>query len=73
MVARGDLPVDIFWSLNSEPIVSDQNGFTITRMNMKTSSLSIDALDAKHRGVYSCIARNKAGFTEFHTELHVNG
>lgn len=73
MVARGDLPVDIFWNLNSQPIVTNENGFTITRMNMKTSSLSIDSLDAIHRGTYSCIARNKAGFAEYHTELQVNG
>lgn len=73
MVARGDLPVDIFWNLNSQPIVTGENGFTILRMNMKTSSLSIDSLDAIHRGTYSCIARNKAGFAEYHTELQVNG
>lgn len=73
MVARGDLPIDIFWSLNSVPIVTGQNSFTITRMNVKTSSLNIESLDAKHRGNYSCVARNKAGFAEFHTELQVNG
>lgn len=72
-MARGDLPIDIFWSLNSEPIISGENSFTITRMNVKTSSLNIESLESKHRGTYSCIARNKAGFTEFHTELQVNG
>lgn len=55
------------------PIVSGENSFTITRMNVKTSSLNIESLEAKHRGNYSCIARNKAGFTEFHTHLQVNG
>lgn len=73
MVAKGDLPLDIFWSLNAVPIVTGQNSFTITRMNMRTSSLNIESLDSKHRGNYSCVARNKAGFNEYHTELHVNG
>ena len=73
IVAKGDLPLDIFWSLNAMPIVTGQNSFTITKMNSRTSALNIEPLDAQHRGTYSCIARNKAGFTEFHSELHVNG
>ena len=72
-MVKCDLPLDIFWSLNSAPIVSGENSFTITRMNPRTSSLNIESLGAKHRGVFSCTARNKAGFSEYHTELHVNG
>lgn len=73
MIAKGDLPLDLFWSLNDEPILSGEKGFTLLRMNARTSTLSIDSLDAKHRGVFSCVARNKAGFAEFHAELRVNG
>lgn len=55
------------------PIVSGQHSFSIVRMNARTSVLSIDSLDAKHRGVYKCSARNKAGHSEYQAELHVNG
>lgn len=55
------------------PIVSGQHSFSIVRMNARTSVLSIDSLDARHRGVYKCSARNKAGHSEYQSELHVNG
>lgn len=73
MVAKGDVPLDIFWSLNSIPILTGQHSFSVTRLNVRTSALSIDSLDAKHRGVYKCIARNEAGQAEYHSELEVNG
>ena len=73
MATKGDLPLDIFWSLNYVPIVSGQNSFTITRLNVRTSDLNIEALDGIHRGIYKCIVRNKAGFTEHQSELQVNG
>lgn len=73
MVAKGDVPVDIFWSLNSIPIITGQHSFTITRLNVRTSALSIDSLDAKHRGLYKCMARNNAGHAEHQSELQVNG
>lgn len=72
-VAKGDLPLDIFWSLNSVPIINGQHSFTLIKLNARSSVLSIDSLDALHRGNYSCVVRNKAGFSEHHTELHVNG
>lgn len=73
MVAKGDLPLDMFWSLNHVPIQSGEQGFRMLRMNARSSTLSIDSLHAAHRGMYSCVARNKAGFAEFHAELQVNG
>lgn len=73
MVTKGDLPLDLFWSLNSVPIITGQNSFTITRLNARMSTLSIESLDAKHSGVYQCVARNSAGFSEHNSELQVNG
>lgn len=73
MVAKGDLPLDIFWSLNSRPIVNGQHSFSITRLNARTSALSVDSLDAQHRGVYKCLAQNAAGRADFQSELTVNG
>lgn len=73
VVQKGDLPLEIHWILNSGPIVSGEDGFTIVKMNARTSYLNIDYLDAKHRGLYKCIAKNMAGVTEHVAELHVNG
>lgn len=73
LVAKGDLPMDIFWSLNTMPILHGQHSFTVTRLNARTSALSVDSLDAQHRGVYKCMARNGAGQTEHHSALEVNG
>ena len=73
VVPKGDLSLDIQWSLNSVPIVHGQNGFSVVRLNVRTSSLNIDSLTANHRGVYKCIATNGAGSSENVAELQVNG
>ncbi|KRF98078.1 uncharacterized protein Dwil_GK22019, isoform AO [Drosophila willistoni] len=72
MIPKGDLPMEIRWTLNSAPIITGEHGFSLSRLNPRTSSLSIDSLEARHRGLYKCIASNKAGSAEYSTELHVN-
>nr|XP_044249304.1 Down syndrome cell adhesion molecule-like protein Dscam2 isoform X13 [Drosophila takahashii] len=72
MVPKGDLPMEIRWTLNSAPIITGEHGFSLSRLNPRTSSLSIDSLEARHRGLYKCIASNKAGSAEYSAELHVN-
>lgn len=73
VVPKGDLPLEIRWSLNSAPIVNNENGFSLLRLNKRTSSLNIDSLQALHRGIYKCIASNQAGTSEYTAELQVNG
>ncbi|XP_037715248.1 Down syndrome cell adhesion molecule-like protein Dscam2 isoform X35 [Drosophila subpulchrella] len=72
VVPKGDLPLEIRWSLNSAPIINGENGFTLMRLNKRTSLLNIDSLSAFHRGVYKCIATNEAGTSEYVAELQVN-
>uniref|UniRef100_A0A1A9V522 Ig-like domain-containing protein n=1 Tax=Glossina austeni TaxID=7395 RepID=A0A1A9V522_GLOAU len=72
MVPKGDLPLEIRWTLNSAPVINGEHRFTLQRMNPRTSSLSIDSLEAHHRGLYKCLAANKAGVAEYSAELVVN-
>ncbi|XP_073812127.1 Down syndrome cell adhesion molecule 1 isoform X3 [Musca autumnalis] len=72
VVPKGDLPLDITWTLNSIPIVDGENDFNILRLNKRTSYLNIESLAPMHRGVYKCIATNKAGTSESVAELQVN-
>lgn len=73
VVPKGDLPLEIRWSLNSAPVVNGENDFSLVRLNKRTSSLNIDSLNSFHRGVYKCIASNAAGSREYVAELQVNG
>ncbi|XP_062130676.1 cell adhesion molecule Dscam2 isoform X22 [Drosophila sulfurigaster albostrigata] len=72
VVLKGDLPLEIHWTLNDAVIETGLDGFTVMQLNSRTSYLSVDALEAKHRGVYSCIAQNMAGEAKFAAELQVN-
>ncbi|XP_030563380.1 Down syndrome cell adhesion molecule-like protein Dscam2 isoform X1 [Drosophila novamexicana] len=42
------------------------------QLNSRTSYLSVDTLEAKHRGAYSCIAQNQAGRAIYAADLQVN-
>lgn len=73
MANKGDTPIDIRWVLNQSPIVSGENGITIVQLNQRTSSLNINSVEGMHRGIFKCIATNKAGTAEHSAELRVNG
>lgn len=73
LVAKGDLPLDIFWSLNSIPLIQGQQGVSVMRLNARTSVITVESLDAQHRGLYRCMARNGAGQSEHYSALEVNG
>jgi hypothetical protein len=53
--------------------LSTNDGVMILRNSQKISSLNIDAVQARHRGNYSCYAQNKAGIAHFSAFLAVNG
>ena len=73
MVTKGDLPLNIRWTLNDQPIITNENGFTIGKMSQRLSTLSIESIQGLHRGIFKCIAENKAGSMEYSTVLQVNG
>lgn len=73
MINKGDLPIDIRWTLNAAPIVNAEHSVTVTKLNSRTSTLNVEYLDGAHRGLYKCVASNRAGEVEYATHLDVNG
>lgn len=71
-ISGGDLPVTVIWTLNRHPLMPDLEILTEKR-GKRINNLMIDAIEAKHAGIYTCIATNKAGKTEHSAELVVNG
>lgn len=73
MTTKGDIPLTFRWLLNGQPLINNENKISVLKVSPRLSTLSIESINDKHRGVFKCIASNKAGQSEFSTELHVNG
>lgn len=73
MVFKGDAPLEIRWYFNGNLLSSHENGLVIARMTERLSSLSIDTINYRHRGLYECRAKNKAGESIQSSELVING
>lgn len=73
MALKGDLPIQIRWYLNDKPITTVANGIHVVMTSSRISQLTIESVTAHHRGIYRCVAENKAGMAEYLSELRVNG
>lgn len=62
----------IFWYFNGKRIKGNF-GITISQVNKRLSTLSIESVQAEHAGRYTCTVENTAGSTNYSTYLHVNG
>lgn len=78
-ISKGDLPLKIWWSLKDsiesieEYNITTNDGVVISKNGNKVSMLNIEAVKARHRGNYTCYAKNKAGITKHSAYLSVNG
>lgn len=68
----------IWWTLvddfnKFEKNLTTSDGLLITRTSQKLSVLNIDAVKARHRGNYTCYAKNKAGVSQHSAFLYING
>ncbi|KAF7271145.1 hypothetical protein GWI33_015951 [Rhynchophorus ferrugineus] len=70
-IHKGDLPLNITWFHNNQ-LVGDDDGIFV-QLRKKVSTITIDDVNEKHSGYYTCIAQNQAGFDQYTTQLHVNG
>lgn len=71
-VTKGDLPLEVMWLFNGYPVHS-ADGILITKSGHRVSMLTIESVNSRHMGNYSCLARNKAGETRHTSQLTVLG
>lgn len=71
-VSGGDVPLNIYWTLNEKPFDDYLEIFTAKR-GKRINELTIESVAAKHIGYYSCVAENRAGRVNHTAELKVNG
>lgn len=77
-IIKGDIPLKVWWRFTESDETMAYNlttndGVVVTKPSQKISILAIDAVKARHRGNYTCIAQNKAGMTQYSAFLSVNG
>lgn len=72
VVSKGDLPLNITWTLN-ERNVNSIDGIATGNMNRRNSMLTIESAQAHHTGEYSCLAQNVVGIAKYSSYLNVNG
>lgn len=76
---KGDQPLTLYWTVieADDPNAKERNLTTNDeieiRNNKRSSMLSIDAIKARNRGLYTCHVFNKAGYTSVTTQLAING
>lgn len=71
-VTDGDLPLNILWTFNNQPITPDMD-VSASKLGKRTSVLTIDSVNGHHSGNYTCHGTNNAGSTSHTTELKVIG
>ncbi|XP_044018815.1 Down syndrome cell adhesion molecule-like protein Dscam2 isoform X19 [Aphidius gifuensis] len=72
-VIKGDLPLDITWSFNSEQIDLDHhNDIIVRKSGQRASTLTIESVAARHAATITCSASNAAGATSHSADLSVN-
>lgn len=72
LISSGDQPIDIEWLFNDYGI-SSYSGINVVKGGKRNSILSIDNVQARHAGNYSCKVKNHAAAVNYSTELIVNG
>ena len=54
-------------------LLSTNDGIVEQRTNNRISMLSVESVKARHRGNYSCLAKNRGGVVQYTAQLKVNG
>lgn len=78
IVTKGDTPIKIWWTIFNNDDVNPRNlttndGVVIAKSGNKLSLLNIESVQRRHRGNYTCWAKNKAGISHYSAQLAING
>jgi hypothetical protein len=71
-VSEGDLPLNIVWTFNSEPISSHME-ISTAKIGRRVSVLTIESVAGRHAGNYTCRGENSAGTASYTAQLVVDG
>lgn len=71
-VHKGDLPINISW-LHKNISIGYVDGILISKAGKKVSTVTIDSVQDRHAGEYTCVAENSAGVARYSVNLQVNG
>ncbi|GAB6021006.1 Down syndrome cell adhesion molecule-like protein 1 [Chamberlinius hualienensis] len=71
VVYQGDLPLTLNWLIDNQPITTSFD-VNVRSVDTYTSILTIDSVQRKHQGNYSCVASNKAASASHTASLVVN-
>ena len=77
-VSKGNLPLKIWWTFagieeTSHHELETNDEISMVKNGKKIIMLSIDSVKARHRGNYTCYAKNRAGIASFSGQLAING
>ena len=72
IVTEGDEPLAVSWTFHGMDISSDL-GIITTPIGTRGSMLLISSVGYRHRGTYTCTAKNVAGLRSLSVDLKVNG
>ena len=74
-IAKGDTPISIIWQKDEEHIKTSEKAddIKVIAFDEFNSMLTIEDLDVRHIGNYSCLASNSAGTAIHYQTIHVNG
>ncbi|XP_035788147.1 Down syndrome cell adhesion molecule-like protein Dscam2 isoform X7 [Anopheles albimanus] len=71
-VTKGDMPIEIFWSFNGQPLFTNgDDGIIITKSGHRVSMLTIESVSSRHAGNYTCLGRNRAGEVRHTSQLKI--
>lgn len=72
LVSKGDLPINITWTLNARTI-NVYDGVDTGNTKSRTSQLTIESVEPHHSGEYTCYANNLIGTAKYSSFLNING
>ena len=72
-VIKGDSPIEVEFMFQNNPIDTKNKGIVISDSGRRAKTLTIENVDARHVGEYTCVTSNLAGSISRSALLSVNG